>query len=197
MSDFKIWMNGRLVPQDQATLPVNSTAVFYATNVFEGLRAGKIEVPQRRRCSVHIRECGRNDGKRYVAHIIGAVTVAVGGENFNARLGGGSVRRHPRECARVCESQRKWPVTSTVVEREIQIYRRHTVAEFGAHIGGFDTHLVHTCPRLQLGGLPIDRNLQVRSVHVYVAARIAITGDERSRWLERVPGLDEIQRSRR
>ena len=39
MSDFKIWMNGRLVPQDQATLPVNSAAVFYATNVFEGLRA--------------------------------------------------------------------------------------------------------------------------------------------------------------
>jgi branched-chain amino acid aminotransferase len=39
MSDFKIWMNGRLVPQEQATLPVNSAAVFYATNVFEGLRA--------------------------------------------------------------------------------------------------------------------------------------------------------------
>jgi branched-chain amino acid aminotransferase len=39
MSDFKIWMNGRLVPQAEAVLPVNSAAVFYATNVFEGLRA--------------------------------------------------------------------------------------------------------------------------------------------------------------
>ena len=39
MADFKIWMNGRLVPGDQAVLPVNSAAVFYATNVFEGLRA--------------------------------------------------------------------------------------------------------------------------------------------------------------
>src|SRR5438270_79527 len=39
MADFKIWMNGRLVPQEQAVLPVNSAAVFYATNVFEGLRA--------------------------------------------------------------------------------------------------------------------------------------------------------------
>jgi branched-chain amino acid aminotransferase len=39
MADFEIWMNGRLVPQDQAVLPVNSAAVFYATNVFEGLRA--------------------------------------------------------------------------------------------------------------------------------------------------------------
>jgi branched-chain amino acid aminotransferase len=39
MADFKIWMNGRMVPQDQAVLPVNSAAVFYATNVFEGLRA--------------------------------------------------------------------------------------------------------------------------------------------------------------
>jgi branched-chain amino acid aminotransferase len=39
MSDFKIWMNGRLLPPDEATLPVNSSAVFYATNVFEGLRA--------------------------------------------------------------------------------------------------------------------------------------------------------------
>jgi branched-chain amino acid aminotransferase len=39
MADFKIWMNGRLLPQDQAVLPVNSAAVFYATNVFEGLRA--------------------------------------------------------------------------------------------------------------------------------------------------------------
>jgi len=39
MADFRIWMNGTLVPQDQAVLPVNSAAVFYATNVFEGLRA--------------------------------------------------------------------------------------------------------------------------------------------------------------
>jgi len=39
MADFKIWMNGRLVPQAEAVLPVNSAAVFYATNVFEGLRA--------------------------------------------------------------------------------------------------------------------------------------------------------------
>ena len=39
MADFKIWMNGRLVLQAEAVLPVNSAAVFYATNVFEGLRA--------------------------------------------------------------------------------------------------------------------------------------------------------------
>src|SRR4030095_7681720 len=39
MATFDIWMNGRLVPQEQAVLPVNSAAVFYATNVFEGLRA--------------------------------------------------------------------------------------------------------------------------------------------------------------
>ncbi len=39
MSDLKIWMNGRLLPSEQAVLPVNSAAVFYATNVFEGLRA--------------------------------------------------------------------------------------------------------------------------------------------------------------
>jgi branched-chain amino acid aminotransferase len=39
MKELKIWMNGRLVSQDQATLPVNSAAVFYGTNVFEGLRA--------------------------------------------------------------------------------------------------------------------------------------------------------------
>jgi branched-chain amino acid aminotransferase len=39
MGTFNIWMNGRLVPQEQAVLPVNSAAVFYATNVFEGLRA--------------------------------------------------------------------------------------------------------------------------------------------------------------
>jgi branched-chain amino acid aminotransferase len=39
MADFRIWMNGKLVPQAEAVLPVNSAAVFYATNVFEGLRA--------------------------------------------------------------------------------------------------------------------------------------------------------------
>ena len=39
MAEPKIWMNGKLVPQAEAVLPVNSAAVFYATNVFEGLRA--------------------------------------------------------------------------------------------------------------------------------------------------------------
>ena len=39
MNELKIWMNGRLVSQAEAVLPVNSAAVFYATNVFEGLRA--------------------------------------------------------------------------------------------------------------------------------------------------------------
>ncbi len=39
MSTLRIWMNGSLVPEPEATLPVNSAAVFYATNVFEGLRA--------------------------------------------------------------------------------------------------------------------------------------------------------------
>ena len=39
MADFKIWMNGKLVPQAEAVLPVNSAAVFYASNVFEGIRA--------------------------------------------------------------------------------------------------------------------------------------------------------------
>jgi len=39
MQELKIWMNGKLVPQAEAVLPVNSAAVFYATNVFEGLRA--------------------------------------------------------------------------------------------------------------------------------------------------------------
>lgn len=39
MEELKIWMNGKLVPQAEAVLPVNSAAVFYATNVFEGLRA--------------------------------------------------------------------------------------------------------------------------------------------------------------
>ena len=39
MNELGIWMNGSVVPQNQAVLPVNSAAVFYATNVFEGLRA--------------------------------------------------------------------------------------------------------------------------------------------------------------
>src|SRR5262249_21816667 len=39
MKDFKIWMNGKLVSQTEAVLPVNSAAVFYASNVFEGIRA--------------------------------------------------------------------------------------------------------------------------------------------------------------
>lgn len=39
MSELNIWINGELVPQDEAVLPVNSAAVFYAANVFEGLRA--------------------------------------------------------------------------------------------------------------------------------------------------------------
>jgi len=39
MNELKIWLNGKLVPQAEAVLPVNSAAVFYGTNVFEGLRA--------------------------------------------------------------------------------------------------------------------------------------------------------------
>jgi branched-chain amino acid aminotransferase len=39
MRELMIWMNGKLVSQAEAVLPVNSAAVFYATNVFEGLRA--------------------------------------------------------------------------------------------------------------------------------------------------------------
>jgi len=39
MSTLKIWMNGELVPEPEAKLPINSAAVFYATNCFEGLRA--------------------------------------------------------------------------------------------------------------------------------------------------------------
>jgi branched-chain amino acid aminotransferase len=39
MKELRIWMNGKLVSQTEAVLPVNSAAVFYATNVFEGLRA--------------------------------------------------------------------------------------------------------------------------------------------------------------
>ena len=34
MNELRIWMNGRLVEQAEAALPVNSAAVFYATNVF-------------------------------------------------------------------------------------------------------------------------------------------------------------------
>ena len=39
MRELKIWMNGGLVPPAEAVLPVNSAAVFYATNVFDGIRA--------------------------------------------------------------------------------------------------------------------------------------------------------------
>ncbi|HEY3067880.1 MAG TPA: branched-chain-amino-acid transaminase [Methylomirabilota bacterium] len=39
MKELGIWMNGAVVAPSQAVLPVNSAAVFYATNVFEGLRA--------------------------------------------------------------------------------------------------------------------------------------------------------------
>ena len=39
MKEFNIWLNGALLPQSEAVLPVNSAAVFYASNVFEGLRA--------------------------------------------------------------------------------------------------------------------------------------------------------------
>jgi branched-chain amino acid aminotransferase len=39
MSEFKIWMNGSLKSPAEAVVPVNSAAVFYGTNVFEGLRA--------------------------------------------------------------------------------------------------------------------------------------------------------------
>ncbi len=39
MSTLKIWMNGSLVPEKEAVIPVNSAAGFYATNVFEGIRA--------------------------------------------------------------------------------------------------------------------------------------------------------------
>src|SRR5690606_35536429 len=37
--ELGIWMNGKIVSQAEAVLPVNSAAVFYATNVFDGLRA--------------------------------------------------------------------------------------------------------------------------------------------------------------
>jgi branched-chain amino acid aminotransferase len=39
MNELSIWLDGKLVPESQAVLPLNSAAVFYATNVFEGLRA--------------------------------------------------------------------------------------------------------------------------------------------------------------
>src|SRR5713226_4087667 len=39
MNELKIWLNGKLVPQAEAVLPVDSAAVFHGTNVFEGLRA--------------------------------------------------------------------------------------------------------------------------------------------------------------
>ena len=39
MSELKIWMNGSLKSSAEAVVPVNSAAVFYGTNVFEGLRA--------------------------------------------------------------------------------------------------------------------------------------------------------------
>lgn len=39
MDELKVWLNGSLLPQAEAMLPVNSAAVFYASNVFEGLRA--------------------------------------------------------------------------------------------------------------------------------------------------------------
>lgn len=43
MSDIqelsKVWMDGKLIPRDEARLSIGSAAVFYATNVFEGLRA--------------------------------------------------------------------------------------------------------------------------------------------------------------
>ncbi len=38
-NELKIWLNGSLLSHEEATLPVNSAAVFYASNVFEGLRA--------------------------------------------------------------------------------------------------------------------------------------------------------------
>jgi branched-chain amino acid aminotransferase len=34
-----LWLNGELVPRAQANLPIGSAAVFYGTNVFEGIRA--------------------------------------------------------------------------------------------------------------------------------------------------------------
>jgi branched-chain amino acid aminotransferase len=37
--ELRIWIDGKLLPQAEAVLPVNTAAVFYATNVFEGLRA--------------------------------------------------------------------------------------------------------------------------------------------------------------
>jgi branched-chain amino acid aminotransferase len=48
--EFKIWMNGKLVDAAEAVLPVDSAAVFYATNVFEGLRAYWNEADQELYC---------------------------------------------------------------------------------------------------------------------------------------------------
>src|SRR5207244_10814123 len=39
MNELKTWMNGTIVPPAEAVLPVDRDAVFYGTNVFEGLRA--------------------------------------------------------------------------------------------------------------------------------------------------------------
>src|SRR3989449_7352749 len=39
MNELRIWLNGKLAAQAEAVLPVDSAAVFYGTNVFEGLRA--------------------------------------------------------------------------------------------------------------------------------------------------------------
>jgi branched-chain amino acid aminotransferase len=50
MADLKIWMNGKLVPPAEAVLPVNSAASFYATNVFEGLRAYWNDVDEEMYC---------------------------------------------------------------------------------------------------------------------------------------------------
>ena len=33
-----LWMNGQLVPYQDATIHVSTAAAFYATNVFEGIR---------------------------------------------------------------------------------------------------------------------------------------------------------------
>ena len=50
MAEPKIWMNGKLVTQAEAVLPVNSAAVFYASNVFEGLRAYWTQTDDQRYC---------------------------------------------------------------------------------------------------------------------------------------------------
>ena len=55
--ELKIWMNGKLVSQAEAVLPVNSAAVFYATNVFEGLRAYTRRCATRSRAMTSVRTC--------------------------------------------------------------------------------------------------------------------------------------------